>query len=228
VKRKPARKPANRRRAAEVLAVPAGDGWIQPTLFPVVLRRQCEVRAEQDGEVVAGRIPGVVRKLLERRTREILDDVKRWKMDHHTEPHVYSRGPGKKHFYTAEESVLRDLAEQIAAAAFKVVSDRYLPEISALVALLERQTRLLEQRRDNGQILAEEGRAARKPATDKRADRICRLYSRIRPQHPAGGRGNGAALAAVATQFGPLPRCDKPITTKAIRLILKRRGVPCR
>jgi len=93
---------------------------------------------------------------------------------------------------------------------------------------LQQAISLLRQRRENGALLAEEGRAARKPATDQRAERICRLYKRIRPRHPAGRKGNGVALAAVATQFGPLPGHDTPITVKAVRLILKRCGVPCR
>lgn len=228
MKRKPARKPAKKRRAAEVEGVPLPGGGIQWTLFPVVLRPDAEVRAEQDGEVLEGGIPAVVLDRLEMQARAILEDVQRWQMDHSTKPHRYSWGPGKKHHYTAEESVLRNLVEKIAAAAFKVAADRYRPEIAALVARLERQTRLLEQRRENGQILAEEGRAARKRKTDRQADRVCKLYRRIRERHPPGKRGNGAALEAVSRQLDPLPGRDKPITVRAIRNILKRRGVPCR
>jgi hypothetical protein len=228
VKRKPARKPAKKWRAAEVRGIPLPGGQIQGTLFPVVLRPDAEVRAEQDGEVLEGGIPAVVLDQLETQARAILEDVQRWKMDHSTKPHRYSWGPGKKHHYTAEESVLGDLVKKIAAAAFKIAADRYRPEIAALVARLKQQTRLLEQRRENGQILAEEGRAARKPKTDRRADRICKLYRRIRPAHPPGKRGNGAAVAEVARRHGPLPGKEKPITTTAVRKTLKRCGVPCR
>lgn len=228
MKRKPARKPAKKRRAAEVRGVLLSGGQIQGTLFPVVLRPDAEVRAEQDGEVLTGGIPAVVLERLEMQARAILEDVQRWKMDHSTKPHRYSWGPGKKHHYTAEESVLRDLVETIAAAAFKVAADRYRPEIAALVARLERQTRLLEQRRENGRILGPEGRAAKKPNDDARADRVCKLYRKIRDRHPPGRRGNGAAVAEVARQIGPLFDRDKPITTTAVRKILKRRGVPCR
>lgn len=224
MKRKPARKSAKKRRAG----IPVGGGWIQPTLFPVVLRPDAEVRAEEDGEVLAGKIPRVVLKRLEMQAREILESVQRREMDHSTKPHRYSWGPGKKHFYTAEESALRDLVEEIAAAAFTIAAHRYRPEIAALVAKLERQAVLLEQRRDNGESLAEEGRAARKPDDDARADRVCKLYRKIRDGHPPGRRGNGAAVAEVARQIGPLFDRDKPITTTAVRKILKRRGVSCR
>lgn len=224
MKRKPARKPAKKRRSAEVQGVPLPGGGIQWTLFPVVLRPDAEVRAEQDGTVLEGGIPAVVLKRLETQARAILEDVQRWKMDHSTKPHRYSWGPGKKHHYTAEESVLRDLVETIAAAAFKVAADRYRPEIAALVARLERQTRLLEQRRDGGESLAEEGRAAKKLKDDARADRVCKLYRRLRPAH----RSNGATLEAVSRQLEPLSGREKPITVRAIRNILKKRGVPCR
>jgi len=124
--------------------------------------------------------------------------------------------------------MLRDLVEQIAVAAFKVAADRYRPEIAALVARLERQAEVLEQRRENGELVAEEGRAALKEENDARADRVCKLYRRIRPMHPSGKRGNGAAVAAVAREIGPLFGREKPITVQAVRKILKRRGVPCR
>lgn len=228
MKRKPARKPAKKRRRAEVQGIPLGNGLIQGTLFPVVLRPDAEVRAEQEAEVLAGEIPYAVLSKLEMEAFKILEHAQRREMDHSTKPHRYSWGPGKKHFYTAESSVLRELVDEIAAAAFKVAADRYRSEIAALVARLERQTLLLEQRRDNGESLAEEGRAALKAENDARADRVCKLYRRVRPMHPAGKRGNGAAVAEVARQIGPLFDRKKPITTTAVRNILKRRGVPCR
>ncbi len=224
MRRKPARKPAKKRRRAEVQGIPLGNGWIQGTLFPVVLRPDAEVRAEQDTKVLAGEIPSAVLAKLEMEAFKILEHAQRWEMDHSTKPHRYSWGPGKKHFYTAEASVLRELVDEIAAAAFKIAAARYRSEIAALVARLERQTLLLEQRRDNGESLAEEGRAAKKQNDDARADRVCKLYRRVRPAH----RTNGAALEAVSRQFGPLPGKGKPITVQAIRKILKRRGVPCR
>jgi len=231
VSKKPARKPAKKRRAAEVRGIPVGGGWIQPTLFPVVRRPDAEVRAEQDGEVLAGGIPIAVLDELRKKAAAILEDVQHWEMDRSVErlsPHPISRRPRTRVSYTAEESVLDELVEQIAAAAFKAAADRYRPEIAALVARLERQARLLEQRRDGGESLAEEGRAALKPENDARADRVCKLYRKIRDGHPPGRRGNGAAVAEVARQIGPLFDRDKPITTTAIRKILKRRGVPCR
>jgi hypothetical protein len=223
VKRKPARKPAKRKRTAKVQGIPVGGGWIQGTLFPVELRPDAEVRAEQDGGILYGRLDPLHEELLTL-ANGILEDVQRHEMDHSDKPHRYSWGPGFKHFYTAEESVLVDLVERVVRAGFEAAVKRYRSEVADLVARLERQTRILEERRDNGQSLAEEGRAARKPITDRRADRICKLYRRIRPT----SRTNGAALEAVARQFGSLPGRDKPITVQAIRKILKRCGVPCR
>ena len=228
MKRKPVRKSAKKRRAAEPSGIPLGNSEIQGTLFPVFLRPNAKVRAEKEGEVLAGKIPGEILIRLEMRAREILENVQRWEMDHSTKPHRYSWGPGKKHHYTAEESVLRNLVEEIAAEAFRIAADRYRPEIAALVARLERQNLLLEQRRDGGESLAEEGRAALKPENDARADRVCKLYCRIRLAHPPGKRHNGAALKEVSRQFGPLRDRREPITVQAIRKILKRCGIPCR
>lgn len=228
MKRKPARKPAKKRRAAEVQGVPLPGGGIQWTLFPVVLRPDAEVRAEQDGEVLAGGIPAVVLDRLETQARAILKDVQRWEMDHSTKPHRYSWGPGEKDFYTAEESVLRDLVKTIAAAAFTIAADRYRPEIEALVARLERQTLLLEQRRDGGESLAEEGRAAR---SKKRADNdriLCKLYQSVRGSFPSGGKGNTAALNVVRQRHQLKTNRKRPVDRKTVRNALKRCGVPCR
>lgn len=223
MKRKTVRKPTKRKRTALVQGIPVGGGWIQKTVFPIDLPTEAEMRADQDGEVLKGKVPPVILQQLEMLAREILEDSQRRHMDHSTKPHRFSWGPGSKHFYTAEAATLRKLVEEIAIEAFRIAADRYRPEIAALVARCEKQTRLLEQRRDNGESLAEEGRAARKLLADRRADRVCKLYRRIRPT----SRTNGAALAAVSRQFGPLPGRDKPITVKAIRKILKRCGVPC-
>lgn len=227
MKRKPVRKPAKGRRSAEVQGIPVGGGWIQGTFFPVELRPDAEVRAEQDGGILHGRLDPLHEEL---RTlaNGILEAVQRDKMDHSDKPHRYSWGPGFKHFYTAEESVLVDLVERVVRAGFEAAVERYRSEVTDLVARLERQTVLLEQRRENGQILAEEGRAALKPENDARADRVCKLYRRIRDRHLPGKRGNGAALEAVSRQFGSLHGKDKPITVQAIRKILKRCGIPCR
>lgn len=104
----------------------------------------------------------------------------------------------------------------------------WMIRIAWVVAQAERDDALSRQRHENGQMLAEEGRAARKQKTDRQAERVCKLYRKIRTQHPPGRRGNGAALQAVSDQFGSLPGKDKPITVQAIRKILKRCGVSCR
>jgi hypothetical protein len=227
VKRKPARKPAKRKRSARVQGIPVGGGWIQGTFFPLERRPDAEVRAEQDGGILHGRLEAV-KEDLRTIAKRILENAQRYEMDHSDKPHRFSWGPGLKHFYTAEESVLESLVEEAVRAGFETAVGRYRSEVADLVARLERQTRLLEQRRENGQILAEEGRAARKPKTDTRAAEICRLYKRVRRSHAPGRTGNGETLAEVARRFGPLPGRESDITKTAIRKILKRCGVPCR
>jgi hypothetical protein len=227
VKRKPARKPAKKRRAAEARGIPLGNGEIQGTLFPVVLRPDAEVRAEQDGGILYGQLDPVAEEL-QTVAQGILEDVQRREMDHSDKPHRYSWGPGLKHFYTAEESVLVDLVERVVKAGFEAAVERYRSEVADLVARLERQTRILEERRDNGQSLAEEGRAARKTKTDRHAEKVCRIYKRVRPSFPSGPKGNGAALADVSRRAGPSPGFEKPMTKQGIRKILKRCGIPCR
>jgi hypothetical protein len=100
--------------------------------------------------------------------------------------------------------------------------------VADLVARLERQNRILEERRDNGQSLAEEGRAARKSQTDRHAEKVCRIYKRIRPSFPPGRAGNGAALAEVSRRASSSPGYEKPMTKQGIRKLLRRCGVPCR
>jgi hypothetical protein len=197
---------------------------IQGTFFPLELRPDAEVRAEQEGGILHGRLDPVDEEL---RTlaKGILADVQRCEMDHSDKPHRYSWGPGLKNFYTAEESVLLDLVERVVQAGFAAAVERYRSEVADLVARLERQNRIREERRENGELVAPAGRAARKPDDDARADRVCKLYRRIRP----ASRTNGEALAEVARQHGrATPNRKSDITVQAIRKILKRRGVPCR
>lgn len=123
------------------------------------------------------------------------------------------------------EAELRALALSIALATMRFCVAHWRDGIETLAMIAVRDAKIAEQRRDNGQTLAEEGRAARKPRTDRRADRICTLYRRIRPV----SRTNGEALAEVARQFGPAaPDRKSDITVQAIRKILKRCGVLCR
>lgn len=96
------------------------------------------------------------------------------------------------------------------------------------VVQLDRDFQQIDQRHENGQILAAEGREARKVRTAERAAGICRIYQRVRPSYPEGRAGNGAALAAVAEQYGSAGDRRTPITKQAIRKILKRSGIPCR
>lgn len=229
--KKPARpvgKHRQRKRSREVTRVPCGKDEYQQTLFPIVLRPDAEVRAEQERKVLFGQVPAGVMRALTKQAKNILEEVQRRQMDHFEKPHRYSWGPGHKGFYTAEESVLCELVEKIAEAAFKVAANRYHAEIESLITRLDKQTRILEQRREGGEILAAEGREKRKAKTDVRTARLCRLYKRLRPQHPKGRQGNGLTLKAVSREFGKLPDKDKAITVQAIRKALKRGVIDCR
>jgi hypothetical protein len=225
---RPAGKQRRPKRSREVTRIHVGGRTYQPTLFPIVLRPDAEVRAEQEREVLLNRVPAGVMNDLTRQAKEILERVQQWEMDHFEKPHRYSWGPGHKDFYTAEQSVLSELVKNIAEAAFKVAAKRYRAEIESLIARLDKQTRLLEQRREGGEILAAEGREKRKVKTDARTTRLCKLYKRLRSQHPAGRQGNGLTLSEVAREFGSLPDKHKPITVQAIRKALKRGGIDCR
>jgi len=101
-------------------------------------------------------------------------------------------------------------------------------EFEAFVLEARRVIRQREDRRENGEILAAEGREKRKPKTDARTKRLCSLYKRLRPQYPMGRQGNGLTLKAVSREFGKLPEKDKAITVQAIRKALKRGGIDCR
>ena len=219
MKRNPARKPSKR-----------------PSLF----KPRNEVRKDRrnaESIVLGGDIPpDVAAKLRDRacdKAGEILAEFLRSKQDLFTELHRYRPSPEVRTFNVTESllyegSLLHDLVEQTAAVGFRLGVERYRTEIAALVARLEKQIRLVEQRRENGEFLAEEGRAALQAEADHRADEVCQIYTRIREQHPPGRLGNGAALAEVSRRFGRLPNRDKPITVQAIRKILKRRGISCR
>jgi hypothetical protein len=125
------------------------------------------------------------------------------------------------------------LLEQIESPGFVVALERLFglisePEQKRFIAEMQRLIEQQTQRQENGQILAEEGRAARKPKTETRAAAICRIYKRVRPSFPPGRVGNGATLEEVSRRFGSMPGRDKSITKQGIRKILKRCGVPCR
>jgi hypothetical protein len=227
VKRKPVRKPAKRKRSAGVQGIPVGGGWIQGTFFPLELRPAAEVRAEQDGGILHGRLDPVDEELLDL-AKGILADVQRWKMEHSDKPHRYSWGPGFKHFYTAEESVLVDLVERVVQAGFAAAVNRYRSEVADLVARLERQTVLLEQRRENGKILHAEGQVVLSKKTAEHDQILCRLYRSVRGSFPTGGKGNTAALDVVRQRHQRKTNRDRPVTRKTVRNALKRRGVPCR
>lgn len=93
---------------------------------------------------------------------------------------------------------------------------------------LEKQLRLLEQRRENGQILSGEGRAAQSKNRAASDRIIANLYRTVRPSFSPGGTGNAKAIKVVADRHQQRMGRDKPVVEKTIRNALKRCGVPCR
>jgi hypothetical protein len=179
-----------------------------------------------DGEILRGRLDPVEDEL---RTvaKGILADVQRWKMEHSDKPHRYSWGPGFKHFYTAEESVLVDLVERVVQAGFEAAVERYRSEVADLVARLQRKIRIREERRDNGESLAEEGRAVRSQNTSANDRILCTLYRSVRESFPSGGKGNTAAIDVVRQRHQRKTSRDRPVDRKTVRNALRRAGVPC-
>ncbi len=127
-----------------------------------------------------------------------------------------------------ERMISRVLQVQAEPVDVDYICDRVLFEVSATEAPrfineLERQWKLIADKRDNGESLAEEGRAAKAPNDAARAKRICSLYRRIRPSQPDGSRGNGAAIRHVAERYQS--QTGKSITPRGVREILKRNGI---
>jgi hypothetical protein len=89
---------------------------------------------------------------------------------------------------------------------------KHVPEVAAF----------LEQRRENGELLAAEGRAVKAENDKERAAMVCKLYKAVRPSFPEGRKGNGPAHRTVAGRFEQ--RTGKSITVRAVREILKRSG----
>ncbi len=96
-------------------------------------------------------------------------------------------------------------------------------EATAMIREEQRRIDLLsKQRRENGAMLAEEGRAAKAPNDAARAKWICSAYRRIRSAKPDGSRGNGAAIRDVVERYQS--QTGKSITPRGVREILKRHG----
>jgi hypothetical protein len=127
-----------------------------------------------------------------------------------------------------ERMIARISQAQPESADVDYMCDRVLFEVSPreaprFINELERQWNMIADKRDNGEVLAEEGRAAKAPNDAARAKRICSLYRRIRPSQPDGSRGNGAAIRDVAKRYQS--QTGKSITPRGVREILKRHGI---
>ena len=97
-------------------------------------------------------------------------------------------------------------------------------EATAMIREEQRRIDLVsKQRRENGAILAEEGRAAKAPNDAARAKWICSAYRRIRPSKPPGSRGNGAAIRDVVERYQS--QTGESITPRGVRGILNRLGM---
>lgn len=91
---------------------------------------------------------------------------------------------------------------------------------------LDRQFQIAVAKSDNGKMLAPEGRETRQKQSSELAERVVKIYRRVRRSMPTGRKGNGRAIAEVCDQIGALPGKDKPITSQWVREILKRKGQP--
>jgi hypothetical protein len=150
-------------------------------------------------------------ELLERTRAMIREPDLTWKFE--IAKRMLSRPLGK---VCDEPSDVDYLCERVLFEVTPAEAPRFLDE-------LERQWKLLADKRDNGESLAEEGRAAKAPNDTARAVRICSLYRRIRPSLPDGSRGNGAAVRDVAERYQS--QTGKSITPRGVRGILKRHGM---
>jgi hypothetical protein len=82
---------------------------------------------------------------------------------------------------------------------------------------------LLEQRKEHGELLAAEGRAAKAVIDRDRADLICRIYTAIRPSFPDGRKGNGLAHRAVAERYEM--RTRQTVSERTVRDTVKKAGL---
>ena len=128
------------------------------------------------------------------------------------------------------EARVRRVVDDAVRAGFLLALLRYADDLktsaeaTAMIRAEQRRRDLvLKQRRENGEILAVEGRAAKAPNDAARAKWICSAYRRIRPSKPEGSRGNGAAIRDVVERYQS--PTGKSITPKGVREILKRFGV---
>ena len=91
---------------------------------------------------------------------------------------------------------------------------------------LDRQFQVAVAKSDNGKMLAPEGREIRQKQSSELAERVVKIYRRVRRSMPTGRKGNGRAIAEVCDQIGSLPGKDKPITSQWVRKLLKSKGQP--
>jgi hypothetical protein len=98
-----------------------------------------------------------------------------------------------------------------------------LVRYSEHLASVAEVSQFLQDRAENGEMATAEMREKKKKPDAERADIVCKLWGRVRSSFPDGRWGNNPALKAVAERYKGLKHSS--ISTRAIRNILKRRGI---
>jgi len=115
--------------------------------------------------------------------------------------------------------------QSTAADQQKIVA--FIFRVANTVARIDRDFAVFEQRRENGELLAPEGQAARSRNTSKNDRILCKLYQSVRGSFPSGGKGNTAALNVVRQRHQRKTNRERPVDRKTVRNALKRAGIPC-
>jgi hypothetical protein len=123
------------------------------------------------------------------------------------------------HHEKLRHSVYRDQLFVAARAGFMFALLRYADELKHAPEVAS----ILEQWRENGEILAAEGRAAKAENDKRRAAIVCKMYRSVRPAHPPGRKGNGEACRVVADRYESQER--ESIDPKTVRETAQKAGI---
>jgi len=104
-------------------------------------------------------------------------------------------------------------------AGFVLAMLRYADELKDIPEVAA----FLGSRRENGEILAVEGRAAKAENDKRRAAIVCKMYRSVRPAHPPGRKGNGEACRVVADRYEAQER--ESIDPKTVRETAQKAGI---
>jgi len=126
---------------------------------------------------------------------------------------------------TMTEWDLQYLLLKAAQEGVKAMASHFRGTLEKSLCEYKKRLESLRDRTEHGEMLAAEGRNALDRENARRADRICRLYQRIRSGYAPGRAGNGQAIEAVRQRIGPIHGRDKPIDKTAVRRVLKNAGL---